>query len=201
MHHGTWVTHAPWCMSGSLTRDDGENVPGIPDACATHNVMYLIRGPWWAFYTQSLATVFIIFVFPSPHPLPCGRGDGNTKIIIKTPTSDCGPLHISISYFDFTNSPWVTLWSTDLRPGFSEQAQWHQLSVAGKLWISAMRFATEVLHTHGWLLIPEEVQQRYTEPWWNWRASLIKINRRAQGKQAITSRRGGVSSFNGHDSG
>ena len=34
LHHGTCVTHVPWCMSGSLTRGGGENVPGIPGACA-----------------------------------------------------------------------------------------------------------------------------------------------------------------------
>ena len=34
MHHGTCVTHVPWCMPGSLTCGDGENVPGIPGACA-----------------------------------------------------------------------------------------------------------------------------------------------------------------------
>ena len=34
MHHGTCVTHVPWCMSRSLTCGDGENVPGIPGACA-----------------------------------------------------------------------------------------------------------------------------------------------------------------------
>ena len=34
MHHGTCVTHVPWCMSGSLTRGGGENVPGIPGAWA-----------------------------------------------------------------------------------------------------------------------------------------------------------------------
>ena len=34
MHHGTCVTHVPWCMSGSLTCGYGENVPGIPGACA-----------------------------------------------------------------------------------------------------------------------------------------------------------------------
>ena len=34
MHHGTCVTHVPWCISGSLIRSDGENVPGIPGACA-----------------------------------------------------------------------------------------------------------------------------------------------------------------------
>ena len=34
MPHGTCVTHVPWCMSGSRTRGVGENVPGIPGACA-----------------------------------------------------------------------------------------------------------------------------------------------------------------------
>ena len=34
MHHGTCVTHVPRCMSGSLTRGGGENVPGISGACA-----------------------------------------------------------------------------------------------------------------------------------------------------------------------
>ena len=34
MHHGTCVTHVPWCMSGLLTCGGGENVPGIPGACA-----------------------------------------------------------------------------------------------------------------------------------------------------------------------
>ena len=34
MHHGTCVTHVTWCMSGSLNRGGGENVPGIPGACA-----------------------------------------------------------------------------------------------------------------------------------------------------------------------
>ena len=38
MHHGTCITHVPWCMSGSLTRGGGENVPGIPGACATNSV-------------------------------------------------------------------------------------------------------------------------------------------------------------------
>ena len=45
MHHGTYVTHVPWCMSGSPTRGGGENFPGIPDACATRNFIYLARGP------------------------------------------------------------------------------------------------------------------------------------------------------------
>ena len=44
MHYGMCITHAPWCLSGSLTRR--ENVPGIPGACATRNFAYLVRSPW-----------------------------------------------------------------------------------------------------------------------------------------------------------
>ena len=45
-HHGTSVTHVPWCMLGLLTRRGRENVPGIPGACATRNFSNLARGPW-----------------------------------------------------------------------------------------------------------------------------------------------------------
>ena len=43
---GTCVTHVPCCMSGTLTRCGGENVPGITGACVTLNFTYLVRGPW-----------------------------------------------------------------------------------------------------------------------------------------------------------
>ena len=46
MHHGTCVTHVPWCMSGSLTRDGRENVPSIPSVCANRSFVYLVWGPW-----------------------------------------------------------------------------------------------------------------------------------------------------------
>ena len=42
MHHGTCVAHVTRWMSGSLTRGDGENIPG---ACVTRNIVYLVRGP------------------------------------------------------------------------------------------------------------------------------------------------------------
>ena len=37
MHHGTCVTHVPWCMSGLLTRGGGENGPSNPGACESRN--------------------------------------------------------------------------------------------------------------------------------------------------------------------
>ena len=79
MHHGTCVTHLPWCMPGSLTigflwnRRRGENVPGIPGACATCNFTYLVRGPlstysnnerephsWLCFISYCIVIIIII---------------------------------------------------------------------------------------------------------------------------------------------
>ena len=47
MYHGTCVTHVPWGMPGSLVYGGGENVPGIPGACAIRYFTYLTRGPWY----------------------------------------------------------------------------------------------------------------------------------------------------------
>ena len=68
-HHGTCVMQVPWYMSGSLTRGGGENVPGIPGACANRNFTYLVRCPWnyntIVWYTTSfLFNVAIVVVFP-----------------------------------------------------------------------------------------------------------------------------------------
>ena len=56
MHHGTCVTHVPWCMAGSPTDNGGGNVPGIPGACATRNCTYLVRGPWWTHWRRKNET-------------------------------------------------------------------------------------------------------------------------------------------------
>ena len=45
MHHGTCVTHVPWCMLRSLTGGGGGNVPGIPSAYATCDFTYMARSP------------------------------------------------------------------------------------------------------------------------------------------------------------
>ena len=53
MHLGMpCVTHVPWCMPGSLTNDflwswwrGKRSRHSVPGACATRNLMYLIRGP------------------------------------------------------------------------------------------------------------------------------------------------------------
>ena len=57
MHHGTCATRVPWCMSGSLTRGVGENVPGFPGACATRDFTYLVRGPCVGFTANKLHAI------------------------------------------------------------------------------------------------------------------------------------------------
>ena len=51
MHHGTCVTHVPWCTSGSLTiwflgSWCRRKLSQHSRACATLNFPYLVRGPW-----------------------------------------------------------------------------------------------------------------------------------------------------------
>ena len=58
MHHGTCVTHVPWCMSGSLARVGGENVPGITGTCATRTSAYLTRGLYQKLQLQAPKTSF-----------------------------------------------------------------------------------------------------------------------------------------------
>ena len=66
LHHSSCVTHVSWCMSGSLTRGGGENVPGISGTCATRNFMYLARGPWlcwpWVNTGRYLHTSFVLII-------------------------------------------------------------------------------------------------------------------------------------------
>ena len=66
MHHGTCVTHVPWCMQGSLTRGGGETFP----ACATRNFTYLVRGPLSS------------HAFPVSSQLLCRGGQFATKLTL-----------------------------------------------------------------------------------------------------------------------
>ena len=62
MHHGTCATRVSWCLSGSLTRGGGENVPGFPGACAICNFAYLVRGPWCNGVITGLSGTLLYYV-------------------------------------------------------------------------------------------------------------------------------------------
>ena len=59
MPHGTCVTHVPWGMSGSLTCGDGENVPGIPGACAPAILRIWQEVHWRPDFFLSSESVFV----------------------------------------------------------------------------------------------------------------------------------------------
>ena len=63
MHFGTCVTHVPWCMSASFTRDGGEDVPGIPVACSPEILRIWQGGTWSAkhWMLPRFATVLCTF--------------------------------------------------------------------------------------------------------------------------------------------
>ena len=46
MHHGTCVTHVPWCMSGSFNCGDGETFPAFP-AHAHPQICVSGKRPMW----------------------------------------------------------------------------------------------------------------------------------------------------------
>ena len=75
IHHGTCVTHVPWCMpasliSGFLWSRWRVNVPGIPSACTTHYFTYLVRGPWKRFpHYWSFARGEARWIFPHKGPI------------------------------------------------------------------------------------------------------------------------------------
>ena len=69
MHHGTCVTHVPWCMSGSLTCGDGENVPGIPSACAPAILRIWQEAHWGCIYFQSQVLADVQSLQSSTNPV------------------------------------------------------------------------------------------------------------------------------------
>ena len=63
MHHGTCITHVPWCMPGSVTsaflwsRWLGKR-SRIPGTCTIRNFTYLVRGPWTDLSCYGRGTLF-----------------------------------------------------------------------------------------------------------------------------------------------
>ena len=110
MHHGTCVTHVPWCMSGSLTRGVGENVPGIPGACAPailciwqeahcsdhlggmmtswHGIAFLITSLVWAKTTNTSCRAINpeLWCFPFPQPEEAAKQTVEDSVIWSTVT-------------------------------------------------------------------------------------------------------------------
>ena len=88
-HASRHVCHArAWCMSGSLTRDGGENVPGIPGACATHNFTYLQEAHARKFEKNSKIQSFTHLAVTMIHT-SCNHNDVTKALLCTWPTKPC----------------------------------------------------------------------------------------------------------------
>ena len=68
MDQGTCVTHVPWCLSGSLTRGRGENVPDIPSACASATLR-IWQETHWGVLRWELIVNYLSFFQNQPNNL------------------------------------------------------------------------------------------------------------------------------------
>ena len=122
IHHGTCITHVPWCMPGSLTSGFlwswwRENVPGFPGACATHNFTYLVRGPLGVreVILQDIGNI--------------GRYPTTKRTIIL----GIYRMHRTLKCFVF-----LTIWSIMAADAFTLMEVWSLHFVLIIIWVSAM---------------------------------------------------------------
>ena len=114
MHHGTCVKHVSWCMSWSLTRGGGVNVPGIPGACATGNFTYLARGPLQRTKTNQKEPERIL----------------NTSLCMCQDGCDSPWCHDSFEHFKtFIAHPTISVTRNDTSPDFLPNQGWGVLKV------------------------------------------------------------------------
>ena len=113
------ATHVPWCMSGSLTCGGGENVPGIPGACATRNFPCLVRGPFLTQLLPGIPTFPLDYDCVAPvftrdkyclHTLTFGCiSNIQASMIAKLASGNCGWWHaLTTSYKDREQSLFFT---------------------------------------------------------------------------------------------
>ena len=83
MHHGTCVTHVPWCMSGSLTRDGEGNVTNIPGACATRNMRLWSQSTLFRWSLGNMNLLWIAFIFSNTYVLYSRYRSPNWNLEVK----------------------------------------------------------------------------------------------------------------------
>ena len=110
MHHGTCVTHVPWCMSGSLTCCGGENVPGIPGACAARSFTYLARGPCYVHVICRKNTFFKLLSLSILLFIQTSLGMSSKKITTHSTTLRQIYSAHSAQVFEFETLLLVLLW-------------------------------------------------------------------------------------------
>ena len=123
IHHGTCVTHVPWCMPGSLTSRGG--FPGIPEACATRNFAYLVRGPclvhkrWASYQISNFIPHFIMDIITYSKRAPWLLSGGSHLGLVKV-----GDFrYIPIWFSSFNDCIWLNTQPCQMRPFYPNLQQ------------------------------------------------------------------------------
>ena len=77
MHHGTCVTHVPWCMSGSLTCGGGKTFPAFP---AHAHPQFYVSGKR-PMGTNLHSTLCFELNYVATYPMQRGNLTSNTKYV------------------------------------------------------------------------------------------------------------------------
>ena len=95
MHHGTCVTHVPWCMSGSLTRGGGKTFP----AFSAHAQPAILR-IWYImnvkYMPSSMCSPCVGLIGPISLPVVCHcvRLECSVPYLVLNTVLDCNLTHI-----------------------------------------------------------------------------------------------------------
>ena len=131
MHHGTCLTHVPWCMSGSLTCGDGGNVPGIPGACAPAILRIWQEAHSVTFHKKYHLPTVLLF-----QPLFCKKNI--TFLVMMVANTTTNMLHLMIPLMIFCLlSPHLSLNITQRYPYWSPYLTSSNITVLDYLYLHA----------------------------------------------------------------
>ena len=150
MHHGTCVTHVPWCMSGSLSHGGGENVLGIPSTCATRNFNNLTRGPWSSYIKKFVVFTSNIFLYNLHHQVRILTFDSVTRLPFSS--SIAMPLNSSLEIHKWHNEA-GTKWLSFYRQHFQMPFLHKQVSILTEISLSLFLSPTYNKPSFLWTLL------------------------------------------------
>ena len=145
MHHGTCVT---------LTCGGGDNDPGIPGVCATRNLTYLVRGPWYLIFKWVALTMIMgIVLQPVTHQ--------------KCPTSVITG-HVMWTCLRFISTPIFYVFSTCALQTFHNDLSIVRRQLSKRCWTKLWIFqrkCIDLLMLNNWGLILEACFPSITMRW------------------------------------
>ena len=101
MHHGTCVTHVPWCMSGSPTCDGGGKRSRHSDHMRNPQFYVSGRGPWRLRHLVLMITLSVVIDHIAHRRYHCGMWAGHrVHVCFRLTLDNSLSLWAGIQYID-----------------------------------------------------------------------------------------------------